>query len=105
LARQRASVYTDRMSVEPTCSFCGVPRSAVNHLVECPRARICDACITAGAHAVDTDEGVDCTFCHAKRASFIEGELGICPECIELSRQIIVEAAPTTLPRARVVKR
>ncbi len=92
------------MSAE-TCSFCAAPRSAVHHLVESPRARICDRCVALGAHETDTDEGVDCTFCRSKRASFIADEVGICPECIELSRQIILEAAPTGLPRARVLKR
>ncbi|GEM_PF-6391820 len=94
------------MSDGKTCSFCGSPRSAENLLVTAEsRAQICARCVVAGAHAVDTDEGVDCTFCEAKRASFISDDVGICPECIELSRQIILEASPTKLPSARVVTR
>lgn len=73
-------------------------------LVTCPRAQICQRCTVVGADAVDTDEGVDCTFCQAKRASFIADTAAICPECVELARQIILESA-APLPVARVVKR
>ena len=92
------------MTAEKACSFCGAARRAVRYLVECPRALICEECVARGAHATDTDEGIDCVFCQKQRASFLEGEAAICPECIELARQIIVEASPG-LPPARVVKR
>ena len=45
-----------------------------------------------------------CLFCQKARASLIDADGAICPECIELARQIIVEASPG-LPPARVVKR
>jgi len=89
---------------EKTCSFCGAARTAVRYLVECPRARICESCVARGAHATDTDEGITCLFCQKARASLIDADGAICPECIELARQIIVEASPG-LPPARVVKR
>jgi hypothetical protein len=74
-------------------------------MVEGPNARICDCCVKRGANATDTDEGVLCTFCQATRASFIVDGTGICPDCVELSRRIILQARPADLPPARVVKR
>jgi hypothetical protein len=93
------------VTADKACSFCAAPRNEVRVLVESPRALICDACVATGADAVDTDEGVDCVFCQAARASYIAGAAAICPECLALSRQIIVEASPNGLPAARVVKR
>jgi hypothetical protein len=84
------------------CSFCGAKREQVGHLVVAPAITICDRCIARAADAVDTDEGAQCTFCHASRASFIVGEVGICPDCVRLAADVVAEAAPASLPRAEL---